>query len=77
MDSRERVWLALDHQEADRGPRDLGGCGQTGMHVSTVYALRQALAMFNAHPLLESLGDTITTGPTGNNLRDLRILLAY
>jgi glycerate 2-kinase len=31
---------------------------------------------FNAHPLFEALGDTINTGPTGNNLRDLRILLA-
>jgi glycerate 2-kinase len=35
------------------------------------------LAGFNAYPFFESLGDAITTGPTGNNLRDLRILLAY
>jgi hydroxypyruvate reductase len=35
------------------------------------------LAGFNAYPFLESLGDAMTTGPTGNNLRDLRILLAY
>jgi len=35
------------------------------------------LAGFNAHPFFESLGDAIVTGPTGNNLRDLRILLAY
>lgn len=45
MNSRERVTLALNHQEADRVPLDLGGCGQTGMHVSTVYALRQALKL--------------------------------
>ncbi len=45
MNSRERVQLALNHQEADRVPLDLGGCGQTGMHVSTVYALRQALRL--------------------------------
>lgn len=45
MNSRERVQLALDHKEADRIPLDLGGCGQTGMHVSTVYALRQALKL--------------------------------
>jgi hypothetical protein len=45
MNSRERVRLALNHQEADRVPLDLGGCGQTGMHVSTVYALRQALKL--------------------------------
>ena len=34
------------------------------------------LAGFNAYPLFEALGDAIVTGPTGNNLRDLRILLA-
>ena len=35
------------------------------------------LNAFNAYPLFEALGDAIITGPTGNNLRDLRILLAY
>jgi glycerate 2-kinase len=34
------------------------------------------LASFNTCPLFTALGDTIITGPTGNNLRDLRILLA-
>jgi hypothetical protein len=43
MTSRERVELALDHQEPDRIPLDLGGSTVTGMHVSTVYRLRQAL----------------------------------
>jgi glycerate 2-kinase len=38
---------------------------------------RASLSGFNAYPFFESLGDAITTGPTGNNLRDLRILLAY
>jgi glycerate 2-kinase len=32
---------------------------------------------FNAFPFFEKLGDTIQTGPTGNNVRDLRILMAY
>jgi len=45
MNSRERISIALKHQEADRIPLDLGGCGQTGMQVSTVYALRQALKL--------------------------------
>lgn len=36
-----------------------------------------ALAKFDAYPFLKALGDTVETGPTGNNLRDLRILLAY
>ena len=36
-----------------------------------------ALEKFNAHPFFQALGDAIETGPTGNNLRDLRILMAY
>lgn len=36
-----------------------------------------ALASFDAYPFFESLGDALMTGPTGNNLRDLRVLLAY
>ena len=32
---------------------------------------------FNAYPFFELLGDAIVTGATGNNLRDLRLLLAY
>ncbi len=36
-----------------------------------------ALTQFNAYPLLDAIGDRIMTGPTGNNVRDLRILTAY
>jgi hydroxypyruvate reductase len=39
--------------------------------------LRSALDNFDAYPFFKTLGDAIETGPTGNNLRDLRILLAY
>jgi hydroxypyruvate reductase len=34
------------------------------------------LKKFNAYPFFDALGDTIITSATGNNLRDLRILLA-
>ena len=37
----------------------------------------EALARFEAYPLFHALGDAVVTGPTGNNLRDLRILLGY
>ncbi len=40
-------------------------------------AVRRALTSFNAYPVFDTLGDTVVTGATGNNLRDLRILLAY
>ena len=36
-----------------------------------------ALEKFDAYPFFHAVGDAIETGPTGNNLRDLRILLAY
>jgi glycerate 2-kinase len=36
-----------------------------------------SLVSFNAYPFFDALGDTVMTGPTGNNLRDLRILLSY
>jgi glycerate 2-kinase len=38
---------------------------------------RAALEKFDAYPFFKSLGDPVEIGPTGNNLRDLRILLAY
>jgi len=43
--SRERVEAALNHKTADRLPLDLGSSGVTGMHVSSVYALRQRLGL--------------------------------
>jgi hydroxypyruvate reductase len=39
--------------------------------------VRAAIEKFNAYPLFSALGDAIEIGPTGNNVRDLRILLAY
>ena len=39
--------------------------------------IRSALQRFDAYPFFSALGDALETGPTGNNLRDLRILLAY
>ena len=35
------------------------------------------LSAFNAFPFFQELGDLIETGPTGNNVRDVRILMAY
>ncbi len=36
-----------------------------------------ALAGFDAYPFFDALGDTIMTGPTGTNVRDVRVLLAW
>jgi len=45
MNSRQRVNLTLSHRPPDRIPLDLGASAVTGMHVSSVYLLRQALRL--------------------------------
>ncbi|HUW18171.1 MAG TPA: uroporphyrinogen decarboxylase family protein [Sedimentisphaerales bacterium] len=45
MNSRERVNLTLNHKEPDHIPMDFGASMVTGMHVSVVYQLRQALGL--------------------------------
>ncbi len=45
MNSRQRVQKALNHEQPDYVPLDLGASAVTGMHVSAVYQLRQALEL--------------------------------
>src|SRR5512138_1765206 len=45
MDSRTRIGAACAHREPDKLPVDFGGGFQTGIHVSMVYKLRQALGL--------------------------------
>ena len=45
MSSRQRVLAAVRHEAPDYVPLDLGGSAVTGMHVSSVYLLRQALGL--------------------------------
>jgi hypothetical protein len=45
LTSRERVTRTLNHQEPDCVPLDLGSSAVTGMQVSSVYQLRQALQL--------------------------------
>ena len=45
MNSRQRVDAALNHRQPDRVPLDLGASAVTGMNVSCVYKLRQALGL--------------------------------
>ena len=42
----------------------------------TLREAKKSLDMFDSHTFLERMKATISTGPTGNNLRDLRILLS-
>jgi hydroxypyruvate reductase len=40
------------------------------------FHLKESLTAFNACPMFTALGDSVVTGPTGHNLRDLRLLIA-
>jgi glycerate 2-kinase len=40
------------------------------------FHLKASLANFDACPMFTALGDSVITGPTGHNLRDLRLLIA-
>jgi hydroxypyruvate reductase len=40
------------------------------------FHLKASLAAFNACPMFTALGDSVVTGPTGQNLRDLRLLIS-
>jgi len=50
MTSRERILAAINHQQPDYPPLDLGGCGQTGINASSLYTLRKALKL-PQHPI--------------------------
>ena len=45
MNSRERVLAALDHQEPDRVPIDLGGTRQSGIAASAYHRLKEHLGL--------------------------------
>ena len=70
MTSRERVELALNHREPDRVPHDLGGTNCSGMHVTTVYRLRQALGLDPPGTPVKVFDPYAMTGVIGLDLRE-------
>ena len=61
MNSRERVLSALNHQEPDHVPFDLGGTGATGIHEVAYENLRAYLELPNREPqiidIIQQLAD--------------------
>ena len=55
MNSRERVLKALNHQEPDRIPFDLGATIATGIHVSGYQKLRAHLGLPRVKPQIEDV----------------------
>jgi glycerate 2-kinase len=76
---RDVVVLSAGSDGVDGNSPAAGGMvdGTTMARAATAgFPVEQALAQFDSYGLLSLLGDAIVIGPTGNNLRDLRILLS-
>ncbi len=54
MNSRERVLAALNHQQPDRPPRDLGSTTATGIHPTAYKALKKSLGLSNGFEFLSA-----------------------
>ena len=61
MNSRERLQLALNHQEADRVPFDLGATVLTSIHHKSYRALRQYLNLPEVEPHIVDIFQQIVT----------------
>jgi uroporphyrinogen decarboxylase len=59
VNSRERVLKALNHQEPDRVPFDLGGTTVTGMNINSYRALREYLGLKKLEPELRNVAGQI------------------
>lgn len=59
MDSRERVNLALNHQEPDRVPFDLGGTGVSLIHKTAYKNLRDYLGLPAREPCIAYMAEQI------------------
>ncbi len=56
MNSRERVLAAINHQEPDRVPIDLGSVGPTGIHILAYKRLLEVLGIEEAVKLRDVVG---------------------
>ena len=59
MDSFTRLSLALNHQEADRVPFDLGGTILTSIHIKSYRRLRSTLGLPEVEPRLMNVDEQI------------------
>src|SRR5512138_1373281 len=68
--SRERIVAACAHREPDKLPVDFGGGFQTGIHVSMVYKLRQALGLDQPGTPVKVVEVSQMLGEIGPDLQD-------
>ena len=71
MTGRQRVLRALDYQEVDRIPVDLGGTLGTGAHVSVIANLRRALGLDEPGTPVKVVEPYQMLGEVAADLRDM------
>jgi hydroxypyruvate reductase len=78
--SREKLTVLSAGSDGIDGNTQSAGAVADPTTVTRAHAfgfhLKSSLANFDACPMFTALGDAVVTGPTGQNLRDLRLLLA-
>jgi hypothetical protein len=70
MTSRERILATCNHKQPDRLAVDFGGGFQTGIHVSIVYKLRQALGLDSPGTPVKVVEPYQMLGEVSSDLRD-------
>ena len=70
MNSRERILTTCNHKQPDKLPVDFGGGFQTGIHVSVVYKLRQALGLDSPGTPVKVVEPYQMLGEVAPDLRD-------
>ena len=70
------IWRAEPRLKVEHvGSTSVPGCGGKGILDLAVLYPEDFLARSDSFNFLNPLGDTIVTGPTGTNVRDLRLVL--
>ena len=67
MTSRERVLMALNHQEPDRVPKDLGSSVVAGIHCETLHKLRAKLGL--EERIIKMADPTLMLGYVDDDIR--------
>lgn len=69
MTSRERLIAAINHQPVDRIPFDLGSTSVTGIHVSSLHALKVLLGLISPQEPVKVINPLLMLGEVDETLR--------
>ena len=69
MTSRERLIAAMNHQPVDRIPFDLGSTSVTGIHVSSLHALKVSLGLIAPQEPVKVVNPFLMLGEVDEALR--------